>query len=431
MMLGPMKRKMIATGIVAFLIPTILFCAVFVMYSSSMKSKIADLEGRVAETKIYVFSGDLPINHVVTSNDIKLVEAKEESVASNAYYEIDGFGDIIGRKLKIPVQDQTMVLDTMFMYEEDYVNHDERTKEFNMISLPSDLEVGDYIDIRILFPTGQDYLVVAGEEVKQVGSTADSNSIFLDLSEEKLVKLSAAIIESYVTDSINLYAVKYVNPLQQLFEERHVDYVSKYESAVKVLQEKYATMEERNVEGEREAILDENGEPMKDENGNIMYSEPEITIEEVKVYPTVDELSINEIASNAGMNVEDAEAIREALKQNDTALLGIYRNKLEVAETPLVANYPVKAEVATLIKNNPNILDSIKNKYNVEALEQERTNLNDTSIYKYDEYTGLVKEDEGVLGSISQSLNEEIEAQRAERKEYLQSLLRASVVSGM
>ena len=113
---------------------------------------------------------------------------------------------------------------SMFYELDDFVREDVRRKEFNMISLPSDLVEGDYIDVRIIFPTGEDYVVVAGKEVKKVGSSHDSNAIFLDLTEEEINRMSSAVIESYVSGAVRLYAVKYSNWYEQLYDEESVDW---------------------------------------------------------------------------------------------------------------------------------------------------------------------------------------------------------------
>ena len=429
MMVGPMKKKIMLTGVLAFIIPVIIAVVIFCIYRSNVNKEMEYWKSRAAETGVYVFSGDLPINHIITSKDIRIVNAKSDSVSSNTYYHVAGSkafysGDktMIGRKLKIPVQNQTMVMESMFFQEEDSVNDDIRAKEFNMITLPSDLQVGDFIDIRMLFPTGEDYLVVAGEEIMQLGSTSDSNTVFLDLDEEELVKLSGAIIETYIADSIKLYAVKYVNPYQQLFDEVPVDYVEKYENAVVALQEKYTTIEEKEIPGGREPKRGESGEIIP---GEFEYTEP--TIEEVKKVPTVEELDIKEIAQTAGLKEEDAKAIQVALKENDETLLGLYRNKTEILETRLTENYPIRKEIAKLIASNPNIIESIKAKYQIEELEKERQDLIDTSIYEYDEEKGEMVEKDGALSSIASNLSEEINAQKAERRQYLQTMIRNSM----
>ena len=218
---------------------------------------------------------------------------------------------------------------------------------------------------------------------------------------------------------------KYVNEKEQLFKEEAVDYVEIYEKAV-----------ERLISGDYEIAYAEElakTEPLKNSSGEIEYNASgEVMYPEIKVEPKkAEDYTAEEIALAAGMKVEDVEAIREALgkEPQDELLLSHYRLQTIYVSKLLKPNYPVRKEVAAVLKNNPNILDEIKSKYNVEDLEQQRANLVNTSVFKYDESTGLYEEDTTVLGNITSNLEDEIELQKEERKQYLQNLIRNNMVN--
>lgn len=426
MMMGPMKKKMVTVGVVSFLLPTVVLGALFFKYHEDKEAEISELEKEVDVAERYVFSGDLPVNHIIGENDIKKVSVKESTIPLDAYSvtpsnDIDSIlGSPIGRKLKIPVFDKTIISESMFYTEDDKVNRDDRRKEFNMIALPSDLEEGDYIDIRMTHPTGEDFLVVSAKEVLQTGVNADTNTVFLELNEDELVRLSAAIIESYMSDSINLYAVKYVNSKQQLFEEVTVDYVEKYAIAVQQL-----------ISGDYEMQIAKgitNGQLVKNDNGDIV---PATNDGEMPVLKTVFDFTIEQIAAQAGLDIEIAKRIQEAngdtTGERDEKLLTYFSNQTEVISKPLVANYPIKEEIYTLIQRNPNILETVKQKYNVEQLIRDRENLINTNVFKLDEYTGELKEDETSLDNIASNITKEIETQKSERKEFLQNMIRNNI----
>ena len=449
MMLGPMKKKMITTGVIAFLIPTIVIGVMFGLYAKQKKNEIADLKVKAETQMAYVLADDLPVNHIMSENDVTLVEAKKETLPVDAYLatEIldrngnptkDKSGNIlynydksfVGRKLKSATSARTIVSDSLFLQDSDNVSVDLRSREFNMISLPSNLVEGDFIDIRILFPTGEDYLVVAGKEITGTGANAESNSIFLELNEEEIVRVSSAVIESYIADGINVYATKYVNPTEQLYKYVNVDYVAKYDNAVKKLQELYTESVDVTDDSSVKPILDESGDPVLDSNGNPMYTEPTTKSEE-KV-PTEDELDLAEIVREAGcqMTEEDARAIRTAKAEKDEELLKFYTNKTEIYSKALTPNYPVRPEVAKMLAENPNLMDEIKAKYaDIEKLEAQRANLTDTSTKTIDDMTGLEVEDPSKTAKVAEKLTKEIEAQRADRKEYLQTLIREAAIS--
>lgn len=427
MMLGPMKKKMIVTGVICTLIPVILFTALFVVFATNKKKQIEALKVETAVVEKYIFSGDLPVNHIITTADVRVAGVKGISAPIDSY----SAGDLtlIGRELKIPVMDGTIATEAMFYTEEDKIDKDIRIKEYNMISLPSDLQKGDYIDIRITFPNGENYLVVAGQEVMDVGSTTDTNTIFLDVSEENLLRLEGAILETYISDSVNLYAVKYRNPDMQLFREEEINYVKLYEDTVdKIIEERtiYEDVEVPNTDNSNDESGESSGEGVMTPSNN----ETTKIERRVKYRPTREELD-EEVAALIDLEVEEVATIRNALKENDENIIRIYSNKVKRIRTALVANYPVREEVARVINSNPNVVDEIRRKYNVEELINERENLISTSIYKIDENTGELVEDDAVLSSVASNLATQIQTQKDERKTYLQSLVRSAITSQM
>ena len=88
------------------------------------------------------------------------------------------------------------------------MNSTYRIVEYSMIMLPTELQKGDTIDIRISYPNGQDFVVAA----KKVVEKTDSTSIWLKLREDELLKMNSAIIESYSVEGAKLYAVNYTQP---------------------------------------------------------------------------------------------------------------------------------------------------------------------------------------------------------------------------
>jgi hypothetical protein len=85
---------------------------------------------------------------------------------------------------------------------------DLRLQEYNMIQLPSNLTVGDYVDIRFRLTNGQDFIVISKKEVME----STQNSVWLVLDESEIMLMSNAIVESYILGSSLLYATTYTEP---------------------------------------------------------------------------------------------------------------------------------------------------------------------------------------------------------------------------
>ena len=114
---------------------------------------------------------------------------------------------------KIDMYKNTVVTPQM-VSEGQVTSDDVRTQEYNVITLLSQLQTGDYIDIRLRMPNGQDFIVVSNKEVTipQVLDVDTGTSIWMNLSEEETLMMSCAIVELYEMNGAKLYANKYVEP---------------------------------------------------------------------------------------------------------------------------------------------------------------------------------------------------------------------------
>ena len=414
MMMGPTKKKVIATGIIAFTIPVVLGSVAFMQYNKKKEAEIAELKRKSETTKGYVFADNLLEGDIIAASDLLLVDIKGESAP------IDSFSgsrdEIVGRRLRINAEKRTIVTESMLMDEVDiHPELSERLQEFNMLLLPSDLNQGDYVDIRITFPSGENYVVVAGKEVKKLGTTVDSNTIFLQLDEEEIVRTTAAILESYMSDGIKVYVTKYVEPSAQLYKSERIDFVKKFEDTLNRL---YA---------EREALL--SGDNADVEKYIALYSKNEEDAEAIRravetgenVF-TEEDITNAEIASIIGLTEKQTADIRTALAKNDTNVLNMYNDKLVRTRVDMKETYPVRENIAVAIAENPNILNDLKARYNIEDLMAKRARIQTFAAYKLNEDTGEIETTEA-LNNIQTNLNKEIELQKSERKEYLQALL--------
>jgi len=109
---------------------------------------------------------------------------------------------------KIDLGKGTILTQSMIVEQDESVTDTLRIQEFNMLTLPTDLQTNDYVDIRLILPNGQDYIVVSKKRVIQ----SSENTIFVKMTEDEIVTMSNAIVENYITEGSQLYADKYVDP---------------------------------------------------------------------------------------------------------------------------------------------------------------------------------------------------------------------------
>ena len=88
--------------------------------------------------------------------------------------------------------------------------NDLRKTEFNMFLMQTDQREGDFIDVRIVFPNGENYIVLAKKQIKAMN--AADNIIRLWLDETEIHLISSAIIDAYLHPGTKIYATTYIQP---------------------------------------------------------------------------------------------------------------------------------------------------------------------------------------------------------------------------
>ena len=112
---------------------------------------------------------------------------------------------------KVTMKKNTVITAELVNKADNVIQKDVRKQEYNMLVLPMDLDTGDYVDIRLLLPSGQDYIVVSKKEVTipDVGGVPSEDTIWVNMTEDEILHMSCAIIDSYQIAGSKLYVTKY------------------------------------------------------------------------------------------------------------------------------------------------------------------------------------------------------------------------------
>ncbi len=126
--------------------------------------------------------------------------------------------DILGTPLIAKIaMNQNTVLTLEMLSLGSILTDDVRKQEYNAVILPVDLATGDYVDIRVQFPTGQDFIVVSKKsvEIPVIDGMDSENTIWMNLSEDEILSMACAIVEAYRINGTKIYATKYTDPGMQ------------------------------------------------------------------------------------------------------------------------------------------------------------------------------------------------------------------------
>ena len=112
---------------------------------------------------------------------------------------------------KVNMNKNTLITTELLSKSDSMVQDDVRKQEYNMVILPTDLTTGDYIDVRLMLPSGQDYIVVSKKEVElpMIDGIDSADTIWINLSEDETLHMSCAIYEAFRINGAKLYATKY------------------------------------------------------------------------------------------------------------------------------------------------------------------------------------------------------------------------------
>lgn len=217
-----MRRKtkhLIYAGLAGVIATGLIFGGFMFVKTSKMTEARKEMQGRLeAEIRIlqeeawrskvqgWTPARELPAGHVISMEDLIPVELPEGSVPSDWLKTRE---QIAGKTVKLALKPNTLLTDTL-LYEEEPTPSDLRFREMGFIQLPGALSEQDVVDVRIQFPTGQDYILLAKKKVNSLAS----GTVTMTLNESEILSLSSAIVDAYLHKA-SIYALLYVEPSLQ------------------------------------------------------------------------------------------------------------------------------------------------------------------------------------------------------------------------
>lgn len=149
---------------------------------------------------------DIPAGHFIDTNDLQEIRLPLDASPDNLPSRKE---DVAGKGVKIELRKGTPITLGM-LFTEEATPRDLRNREMKSIWLPSNLKQNDVVDVRIQFPTGQDYIILSKKKIDKLSSPA----FWTTLSEQEILLLSSAMVDAYMHKA-SLYALTYVEPEMQ------------------------------------------------------------------------------------------------------------------------------------------------------------------------------------------------------------------------
>lgn len=161
---------------------------------------VIGLMTNVYQVKAKVFSGD-----EIKEEDLIAVSVPESTLGETGITDLT---QLVGKYYKIDTYPGTPITTDLVAAEQTEVLR--YTQDLSLSSLPVDTVIGDYIDVRILMPTGDTFPVLTHKKITDINGTVVS----FEISEEQLQCLNSALIDYglYGSKGVVMYVTKYINP---------------------------------------------------------------------------------------------------------------------------------------------------------------------------------------------------------------------------
>lgn len=232
MAMNPMQRKIRNSFLFGFLVAVIIAAVVIAllyMRVKGLKEEIVKIQKsqEVALTKVFAVTKEVQKDETLTQSaeetddskkKIEVISVPSQQVPENAVtpdnikelFAIDPENDTPEYEMTAKLNLSVNTVLTTDMVERSSKSGTFRMAEYTMISLPSKLKQGDYVDIRIAYPTSADFVVLSKVKVQD----ANTNTIWLKLAESQILLLNNAILESYIVEGTKIYATQYIDAAQ-------------------------------------------------------------------------------------------------------------------------------------------------------------------------------------------------------------------------
>ena len=155
------------------------------------------------QKEVYIATCDISMGEYITKDNIEYKKVFSTQPEVTYFTKED-----IGKMVIVEIKEGTHILSTMVT--ENILDTDLRETSYNVITVNTNITHNDMVDIRILYPNGENYIILSKKQIKFFD---ESKEIFYFwLLEEEILRMSSAIIDAFLYKGAVLYTTKYIEP---------------------------------------------------------------------------------------------------------------------------------------------------------------------------------------------------------------------------
>lgn len=162
---------------------------------------ISYYESLMVET--FCFNKEMRAGQIITMDDIETRESTVDTTPLDVFVNID---DIVSKIAKVDCTTGTIISQSIVLA--DPLQANERELDIVLDEVPIAIQEGDFVDVRVSFPLGQDYIAMSHKKVIGVYD----NVLKLIVDQKDIYTYESMKTDASIYVATKLYAIKYVEP---------------------------------------------------------------------------------------------------------------------------------------------------------------------------------------------------------------------------
>ena len=220
---NPMQRQKRVSFLLGFLTMLVIATIVIGFLGYTLfKIKEEEKAEQAAMKDVYVISTDIASGGTIDATVMKMQKVAGTVAPSNKFSSSNLFDEEGNERTdlvaKIDLKAGTVLTADMVTIDSEKATSDLRKQEYNIATLPTEIQTGDYVDIRIRMPSGLDYIIIPKKQITipQIMGMDSVDTFTVNLAEEETLAMSCAIVEAFHCVGSEIYLTIYTDPGMQV-----------------------------------------------------------------------------------------------------------------------------------------------------------------------------------------------------------------------
>lgn len=213
------KGKMLLSAVIGALLMGLICAGTFLICIQKIGMNVTQLfqmKGNMEPIELMKLSRDISEGEVLLEEDLKpvIVQVKERSILQQ---DISMYK---GKCLKVSLKEGCILSPDMVCSPQKTAD-DERLLNLSYVRLSEKMRAGDYVDIRISFRNGGDYILLSKKKIQDIKGNSigeegtELHALWLKVNEEEILRLASAVVDAYYQEECDIYAIQYVSEMQK------------------------------------------------------------------------------------------------------------------------------------------------------------------------------------------------------------------------